>query len=171
MANLLTYQYFLSGRVSIKGLTGVDTGGVVTAKRSELDSYIAVVEKKILKRLLGDDLYAAFIVGLATTPIAARWTALKAQIVDTTALTSPLTAFVWHMWLTDHQVQNMANGQVKFSASDAVPMANAQMICDVYNTAVDELSDIYDWIETNAATYPEWEQEAFDFSYINPFDI
>jgi hypothetical protein len=171
MANLLTYQYFLSGRASIKGLTGVDTGGVVTAKRLELASYIAVVEKKILKRLLGDDLYAAFIVGLAMTPIATRWTALKAQIVDTTSLTSPLTAFVWHMWLTDHQVQNMANGQVKLSASDAAPMANAQMICDVYNTAVNELSDIYEWIGSNAATYTEWKQEAFDFGYINPFDI
>lgn len=167
--SLIDYTYFTAGRLIINNLS--DSGFVGTGNKADLAQYIIITEKKILKRFLGVDLYTAFVAGLAETVVDARWTALKNQLVDTTNKLSPLANFTYHVWLQDHQTVQTAGETVKYTASDTTPFMNVQMVCDIWNDGVSELSDAYDWLEENVVDYPEWEQEAFDFSNINPFDI
>lgn len=166
---ILTYQYFTSGRLAIAGLAGNELGAQAT--QTSIQKYINLFEPKYLKRLLGDDLYDAFKTGMSVTTPDARWTNLAAQIYDTTAKESPIANLVWYKWLSDHQTVTTASGMKKATASDAASVNNVQMITDIYNDAVDSLQDVYDWLETNEATYPEWEHGAFDFRKINIFDI
>lgn len=169
MASLIDYTFFTTGRLIINNLS--DSGFVGTGTQADIAQYIIITEKKILKRFLGDDLYTAFVAGLAQTVVDARWTALKNKLVDSTNKLSPLANFTYHTWLQDHQTVQTAGETVKYTASDTTPFMNVQMVCDIYNDGVGDLSEVYDWLEENAATYPEWEQEAFDFARINPYDI
>ena len=166
---VLTYQYFTTGRLAIAGLAGNELGS--QAHQASLQKYINLFEPKYLKRLLGDDLSAAFITGMAATTPDARWTALKSVIYDTTEKTSPIANMVWFEWLRDHQTVTTASGMKQVGGSDSVSAVNTQMIVRIQNDAVDDFQDVYDWLEANEDTYPEWEHGAFDFRKINIFDI
>ena len=165
MTTLLTYEYFTSGRAVIYNLTG--SGTIETARRADLDVYIYLTEKNILTRLLGDDLYDAFIAGLAASPIAARWTALKNQLVDETNKLSPLVAFVYHKWMQDKATINAEDRDV----NSGELQTNVLMIVDLYNTAIDDMDDVWDWLTENSDDYPEWEGESTTFEHINVMDI
>ena len=174
MANLTTYKYFATGRTAINALVnaGVVGGGdIVTARQTEVTQYITFAEEDVLRRLLGNDLYDAFMTGLAATIVETRWTALKAQLVDSTALTSPLCGLIWYQWLKDHQSVQTTTSQVVVSPDGGTPKVNTQMVVSIVNRSIGQLSDVYDWLVDNSTNYPEWEKGAFEFSYINIFDI
>ena len=155
MARILSYQYFTTGRVRISGLSDSDSNlsGVSDSKTSLLNSYIDATEKQILKQFLGDDLYDAFIEGLDTDPVPARWTSLKNQLIDSTNYTSPLTAFVFFKWMRDHTTNNIEDGQFTKEGYSI----NESMLIDLWNEAVDDMEDVFDWLVDNNADYPEWE--------------
>ena len=167
--SLIDYTYFQTGRVVIYNLAG--TGDINRSIQEEVDKYVAIFEKKCLKRLLGNDLYDAFIAGLAESSVETRWSALKGLLIDYQNKLSPIASYVWYWWLVDHQTVQVAGAQTKFNASDSENAINTQQIVDVYNDMVDEFQDVYDYIEENSDIYPEWENDAFDFAKINVFDI
>ena len=166
MANLITYEYFVNDPLKIPNISG--TGTIPEALQAAVTRYITQYEKKFLRRLLGDDLYDAMIANTAPTP---RWVTLKAQLVNSTDKISPIANYVWYYYQKQNQVVITQSGDKKTSEANMSALINGGKYMEVWNQMVSDAEDFYDWLEDNAATYPEWEGDAFDFETINGFDI
>jgi hypothetical protein len=164
----IDYTYFQKGPIAIPNL---GTDGVKLANKNDLDTYITIYEEEYLRRLLGDDLYVAYIAGIAVVTPAARWTALRSQLLDSSNKISPIASYVWFMYKQDTQVVTTGSGDKKTANAGMEGSFNDKKAINVFNKLVADSGDIYDWLEDNAATYPEWEQEDFDFATINQWDI
>lgn len=170
MTSLIDYTYFTSGRLVITGLAG---GGIVEeANITDVEQSIVIYEKKILKRLFGTTLYAAYVADMETVPVPSRWNPIiSLLLIDQTNKISPLANLIYYYWVRDHQTLQTAGESVKVQATDTTPFVNVQLICDIYNDAISDLSDVYDYLVDNASDYPEWDGGNFGFSSINVFDI
>ncbi len=164
---LIDYTYF-DTYLNISGISGTTVPAL--ARRSELNAYIKRYEKKALISILGEDLYNAFQAGLVGT-VAARWVALKAQLVDTTAKTSPLANYVWYKWQQTHQQTTTAQGDRQTNTENMGAHQNDALYVHVWNELVEFLPDFYEWLDTNVATYPEYNGEQWDIDEINTFGI
>ena len=160
---------YFANQLSIPTLIG--SGQFSVAKQTELAAFIAVHEKVALRDILGDDLYTAYQSGLSTSPIPPRITALKAQLVDATAKTSPLANYVWYKWQQTHQQITTAQGD-RATVSDNLTTSYAtELYVSVWNEMVDALADFYDWLGDNIADYPEYDGTVFNLKYINALGI
>ncbi len=169
MARLLSYNYFINGRARISGLSvnSSNLSAVSDSQKSLLNYYIDDAEKQILTEFLGKNLYEAFIEGLDATPIVARWTLLKNQLVDSTLHVSPLATFVFFKWMRDHITLNTENGQYMKDEYSV----NESMLIDMWNIAVDDMEDVFDWLVDNSSEYPEWQGGSFALKKMYPYGL
>jgi len=170
MTSLIDYTYFTSGRLVITGLAGNDV--INDSNIDEVEQFIAIYEKWALKRLFGTDLYAAFVTDMETVPVPSRWTPVIAMLLpDTTHKLSPLANLIYYGYIGDKQALLTAGQTVKVVAADSVTAGVPMLMTAIYNEAVDDLSDVYDYIAENSTLFPEWEGDAFAFAHINFLDI
>lgn len=168
MNNLIDYTYF-KGELNIPNLSV--TGGVGTALQSELNEYIAEYQQQYLRRLLGDDLYEAFETGLASVTPAARWVTLRSQLIDSTNKRSPIAQYVYFCYQNSKHTVVTGSGDKTIGEGNLQPQYPSWKMTQVFNNCVRASEKIYDWIETNKASYPEWEENCFDFDRINSLGI
>jgi hypothetical protein len=162
--------YFQKGLTYIPNTIG--TGAFQEAVINNVKNYIARFEPVFLKDLLGDDLYDAYIAGISVLPTpAARWTALRSQLLDSTNKISPIANFVYYHFQKNQQTQTTQSGDKKTNSPGMENSINSDKVCAAWNEMVKKCADIYDWLEENKATYPEWEGDLYTCDYINIFDI
>jgi len=170
MTSLIDYTYFTSGRLALTGLSGNDV--INDSNIDELEQFIAIYEKWALKRLFGKDLYAAFVTDMETVPVPSRWTPVIALLLpDTTRKLSPLANLIYYGYISDKQALLAAGQHVKIQTTDTIATGAPLLMTQLYNEAVDDLSDVYDYISENSSDFPEWDGDAFAFAHINFLDI
>lgn len=172
---LINSQYF-TGEVYIPNLTG--SGVVVTGNIEELNRFITKYEKLYLLYLLGQDLYEAFLAGLATAqqeppvPPAQKWIDLKAQLIDETAKLSPIVGYVYYHYSRHRLSTSAALGEVEQSAENATNVLNTDKMMRAYNESVRDGRNVYDWLVKHAATYPDFDiNHPYPLSVINIYGI
>lgn len=165
----IDYTYFQSGLIAIPNLR--TSGLVQNLIIDDLNDYITIYEPKYLKRLMGDDLYDAFVAGIAETTPETRWTDLQSQIRDTSNKLSPIADYVWYYYQQEHQQTATQSGDKQTDQPGLVARVNSDRLCNVWNNMVEKSLEVYEWIEDNQADYPEWEYDSFDFQDINSFDL
>lgn len=140
MANLIDNTYF-KGEYLIPGLSG--TNPVAATKLEKLTAIITRREPEILKVLLGTDLYAEFIAGLAVLPTPdAKWTNLKVQLVNTSLKTSVYTGMMYYYFAESMERANVAAG----NDNNIAPAVNHFQLADLWNLDSDLQQEVIDWI-------------------------
>lgn len=167
---LLTTDFFVEPLV-VPGLG--DPGPVGTAVTASVERYIDIREHEFLRLLMGDDMYEAFVDGLADYPVPDRWTALLNQLYDTTLHRSPVAGYVYFHWLRDQFPAMGASGDFTPQGKGAVTMGYNQRMVLAWNDMVDQAYTVYEWILDNASDYEDdgWADPAFYFAKINLIGI
>lgn len=158
MANIIDYTYFVDN-LEVPSL--LDSTELGTSLQSQVTRYITHYEPLYLKYLMGDDLYAAYLL----TPTAARFTALKDKLLNATTLKSPIANYVYFYFYRDTKVYATGSGE----GGGAVVGGNSRRVSDVWNDGVKMSYDVHEWIMDNISTYPEY--SGFQMETINQFDL
>lgn len=169
--SLIDYTYF-TGEYLIQNVSG--TNPTVTANKALLDKFIAKYEPIYLKLLLGDTLYDQLIAGLAVTPTPdVKWTALKAELVDTTAKTSPIVAYVWNRYWKDQETKSTAMGQSISNKENGFIVSSNQKLVSSWNEAMFEAVTFLEWLTLAAqkTTYPDQDPDFDNIYMTNNFGI
>ena len=162
--SLIDETYFIYGDCLIPNVN--DTGGAGTAIKNAVLALIAKKQPAFLKLVMGDDLYDAYILA----PTEARFVSLLAELIDSTNKISPFADYVWTYWMKTRQVISTESGDKKTTGGGMESSFNLEKQCENWNNMVDACEIVYDWMVTNVADYPEWDQ-GFRSEKINPFDL
>lgn len=146
---------------------------VSTSRFTELQWYIDNFEKYYLTRLLGADLYAAFIADLTgTTPQVPQTTrflnlfnsflsipSYTSALVISEGIKTMLIQFVYFHYVRNSNQYNSIAGQVAPSNENST-QANYKgtNIIDVYNLGIQNYCAIQLFFESDLTTYPEAQQ-------------
>jgi hypothetical protein len=117
---------------------------------SALQGYIDKYEPIYLKTLLGPDLYALYIAGLAEVPVPAKWTALKAQISYAPA------NFIYWYWMTSKQTQSVGIGEQQSKAANAEMTSPRLKMVAAWDEMVGMSFDTVRFITDNTADYGDY---------------
>lgn len=169
--SLIDSTYF-KGEYLIVNLTG--TASVVAANVALVTEFIKKYEPEYLKLLLGTTLYDELIAGLAVTPTPdAKWTALKAKLVDTVNKTSPIVAYVYNRYWTDQETKSTAMGQVISKVENGYIVSSNQKLAKAWNDSMYQAVTFIEWLilDEQKTTYPDQDPD-FDNIYLtNNFGI
>ena len=144
---------------------------ISTTRFSQLDTYIEKYEKYHLVRMLGKDLYDAFIADLTLTTPQTPQTLRFQNIfnpfdvvpnIDNCLLPSEgikkmLIQFIYYYYLCDQSHQNTPVGQVVNQNENSVNTPyNGYNLIDVYNEGVKSYINIQEYVNANIVDYPEY---------------
>ena len=165
MANYLTVDYFI-GELAVGNLSG--SNPAVTANVNVIKQYIALKEPVFMELLLGSDLYAEFLDGMAAQTPDAKWTELKDKIfkVDLLANTyiSPAANYVF-TFVFEKMMRSYGVGEKKTNDQAVADKLNSMDLIRAWQSMRTMVSDIWEWLEENLDTYP-----SFDPYQEDPFD-
>ncbi len=153
------------------------------AVNSRLNSFISKYEFEFLTDVLGSRLYKLFRDGLDLDPVDAKWTALKSG--DGLAWRglvyddgfgnkkSPIANFIYFYWLGKSVSETTAFGEKlpNFEGGRGTSVVWKQ--CEVWNEMCDQVDSLFQFYQTNQATYPEFLEieinRILKYQKINPF--
>ena len=165
MANLIDSTYFI-GEIDIPNKSGA--ANLNTAIQAHLTRMISIYEPEFLTELLGSILYSQLLAGLAAPGSDTRWTLLKAQLLNTTKLTSQIANYVYFKY---------ANEMIsRINPVDAPSDFNVIRSVNAWNEMVKMNISVYEYITDNIVLYPAFIPEfTIDFTKlfrpINTFGI
>lgn len=138
---------------------------------SQIDTWIDIVQPKVLIDWWGVDLYNQFISEIDKEDeddIEPRWEALKNVVAIA------LVYFVFYEYEKYKQTLQTEQGERQVNGANQTGTSIFRKLMTIYNVGVDKLEDVYDLLqieEYDALVYPEFVDVGFDFDKINSFDI
>ncbi len=167
--SLIDSSYFV-GEYEIQNVIG--TAAPVVINAAKLTQFIVKYEPEYMKALLGATLYDEFIAGLAVLPTPdTKWTDLKNKLVDTTNKLSCIVPYVWNRYWTAEETKSSSLGQLLSKAENAQVVSSNTKLVRSWNDAMDQASDVFDWLTDNIATYPTLDTDKDFFYLTNHFGI
>lgn len=166
----LTSSYF-TGELFIPNISGTTAAAIANA--AELTSFIAEYEPEYLTKLLGTDLYDEFKAGIAVAVPAAKWTALKAKIYDTTLYKSPAAKYVYFFYQQKQKSYTTPTGEATALHENAQPAGLSFKQMRAWNKMVKENQLIWEWLDENSDTYDTFSTDYVDEInfYVNQWGI
>ena len=137
-----------------KGLSNGVSSTVKTYDEAELDDAINFYEPEIMERILGSDIYAEFVSGIAVTPTPdEKWVTLRNKFWDVTNKRSPIANYIFFNIIPSIEERLTRGGSVvsKIDESSVVSAYPKQM--RAWNDMVEKLEIAYEWLIENRATY------------------
>ena len=120
-------------------------------KRAEITNYFDVLEVEYLNFILGEDLYAEYIAGLAEDPIDEKWTNLSSQLVNSTLKISPIANYCFFYYLEIPKLTDI--GVVLPKVENGTFVASYPLQIRAWNRMVEMNERIVDWLLENGETY------------------
>jgi hypothetical protein len=145
------------------------------------EEYIEEIEERYLRKVLGNELYAAFIAGLEEDPIDQKWSDLRdgAQYGDSekwVGMRQALIPLVYSYWLTDTFDNNSNIGVVVANAENSTVINPSHRIAKAYNSFARNIGDVclnnntlYGFLLFNMQDYTGWKFESVGFK--NALDL
>lgn len=133
-----------------------------------VDSFIVEFERDILIKILGLQMYNAFISGLAESVVQQRWQDLlygaeyngKEWIGFTNSRKKSLIAnYVYYWYTRDQATQTTGVGEAATKTENAVRVCPAGKQVRAWNEMVDWIADLYGFIKYKSADYPEFKPQ------------
>jgi hypothetical protein len=166
---LIDYTYLQEGLAIISVPNPTSDSGL--GRIAEINALIDFVQPQVLKQIMGDTMYDAFMADMAAAPIETRWSNLANQIRNSTTKTSLLVNFVYIEWKRYSNSMSTEHGDYSPQEANMMLMQDWTKNVNIYNNGIDLLEDLYDWIILNVATYPEFEEQGYEFDKLNRFGI
>lgn len=145
---------------------------------ADLDAYLdSTTEELYIKRILGNDLGAAFIADLTGTPsvpAAARFTAIFerfnwdgwSDVQGCSGVKNILAALFYYDYVAGQNVYNTALGNVSGLTEAAKAESLIKKSTIAYNRAVIDIGELRDYIAYNDDTYPEYTGYTYNFELL-----
>lgn len=169
MANLIDTTYFVR-----------DLSLPVDEVSAELTLYINTYEPEILTKILGYDLYDAFVTALSGTP-GTEWTNLrdgceydigsvtyKWRGLINTNKESLIANYVWYNFVCNSDFYNA--GIRKLNTENSIPVNPRPKQVKIYNQMVNWINEMNQFITNNLTSYPNYLPETY-INKINVFNI
>jgi hypothetical protein len=137
-----------------------------------LQYFIDMYEREFLTKVLGLQLYDAFILGMAATPpVDAKWQWLMDGGNYTgyngypkfwvgfynNANYSPIACYIYYHYMRDLQTQSMGAGEAKATVQNAISASVSQKCADAWNLMGSQVENLFEYLNiNNDALYPEW---------------
>ena len=152
--NLIDLTYFRPGVIHIPNLSAYGEAGTTISEI--VNQAISEHEPDILKKALGDELYAAFVAGMEATTPEAKWTSLANIIRDETVKISFVADWVYYQFRKEQatQMAGMVDVRQKFENADGA--FQPRKMAQVWNRCRVGVMALYNFLRVNETTYPEW---------------
>lgn len=155
MTNLVVYTDFI-GDVDLPNLDK-DVSG--------FNTFVTKFQKEILIKLLGYDLYLAFVAGLLEEPIKAKWTDLKngsTYQIDSVNKQNPgvkdiVLYYIYCKWLSTHFEQLTGLGVIQSNSDNATIISPENKITTGWNNMLNYYYMVYNFISEKESDYPNWD--------------
>ncbi len=163
MANLIDKDYFV-GEINIPD---TDKENVV----ERLNFFITKYEEEVLRNVLGNALYLAFKAGIEATEPEQKWKDLRdgkdytdnsdnAQcwigLCNSTKKQSLIANYVYYQWLRDKVSTTTAVGEVQQKSESGEKVSPAVKMCRAWNEMVQWANDLFHFLDSKQADYPQW---------------
>lgn len=117
------------------------------AVQSAIAIFIAKYEPKFLKQLMGETMYADYLLGIAEDPIPEKWVTLQ-------NLCKPaLASYVYYWYIRDQVSQTVGMGQVKPAGENGTIVTPMYKMVRAWNEMVDEVHEIAKYIHAHPDDY------------------
>lgn len=133
-------------------------GEIVVANKTQpdvsenLDWFIAKYEPIFINDLMGDDLYTAYVSGLAVMPTPdPRWLDLQAEFKG-----SVIAPFIYRWYSQDQLTQTNGVGEKLTTAANAMNASSWPKVVRAWNEMLIEREKIVKYLDDNRALYPEY---------------
>lgn len=167
---MLINQTYFVGEILVPNLTGV--GPIPAGNVEELTRFISKYEPEFLDEVLGPDLSAAFQTGISAETPDQRWVDLKIRLVNETHKLSPIAGYVYYHYFRDRLSTSSGLGEIESTAENANVVLNTDKMARAYNDAVRKGRAVFEWVQSNASTYPELDPtHYYNLSPVNTFGI
>lgn len=179
----LTDKYFqgelylphLKYNTGVGDATGYDRVTQISAD-STLEYFIDKYEVQFLRLLLGRDLAASFIDGMAETDIDPIWSALKDEIYKQVGKSyfSPAANYVYFYAKRDSRTTSTVKGEARDKQDYAEITSDVNKLNKAWNDINPQVEDIYCFLRKNWITYKQYSSSTcfrWKMRYINQFGI
>jgi hypothetical protein len=139
---------FIGGKIKIANVAQEDVA-------ADLQIFINDYEPEYLTYLLGADLYADLVAGLAIDPIPAKWTALVEQISVAVA------NYIYWFYMRDNNTQTVAMGETKGKSANAGAALPDEKLIRAWNEMVKLSYNTVQFIKDNPTDYGDYYIENF----------
>ena len=126
--------------------------------RARVDAFIEDNEAEFLSLLFGP-LYDDYVAGLNLEDNTI-WTALH-----TSDLKIAFAAYVYFYWMRDKESITTSLGEAKPEAQNSTPTTSINKQVSAWNKMVKKVERIYNYLDINSATYPNWRRDYRNGSY------
>ena len=146
--------------------------------QQNLGIFIDKYENQYLDLLLGSDLRAAFLAGLALDPVPQQWTDLKNQIwvVNGSSKTSPVANYVYFYFARRNTYGSAGTGFNVQLPENATPISSMIETSRAWNDGAKQSFTVYKFLKANESVYGplyydlrflcgDWLAFWFDWSY------
>ena len=159
--------------VKKQDFTGVHS--VAQNKYTDMGAYIEKYEKHYLLRLLGADLYNAFIADLSGdpgVPVSARFLDIfnpfcyddGSCVRQSEGIKKMLIQFIYFHYVRDTEFQHTTQGVIRSNTEASTPLAyTGYDLIECYNSGVENYHQIQCFIDDNFSTYPEENMQFLGF--------
>lgn len=140
---------------------------------SDVNSFIEDYEPEYLRKILGYDLWKAFTDGIAGSGEPdARWSALldgaefsynsrSYKWTGFTAKPSPISQYIYYMYLENGATDTVLAGTSTGNTDNATRTAPVMKMVDAWNKMVELNILLWNYLQANKSTYPEWKHEGY----------
>jgi hypothetical protein len=168
MANQISTEYLKNGFVTIPNIDG--SNEINTAIKNTLELYIGIKEPQYLLLMLGADLYAEYLLGIAVVPTPlAKWTNLKNQLLNSTLKISPIANYAYFFYAQEKISKEISEETPNFFTFNRCVQAWNEMV--KMNLVIYKF--LFDNIDTYTSFAPDYENEQYLelFKPLNNFGI
>lgn len=144
--------------------------GLSLPSYSLIDTHIAKYERHYLLRLLGSELYTAFVADLTGTPEEPQATRFEAifealsyddgdVLVDSPGMLEMLKGFIWYHYVIDNNLLHTIGGMVSNlteNSTQEIGAKGAQFVLSKQSEATKVYIAIQKYIDDNIDDYPEY---------------
>lgn len=121
--------------------------------QENLAIFINKYERKFLRTILGNVLYAQYIAGLTEDPVDPKWTALQDQLRDVTTKVSPISNYIYFFFVRDKTIYNSGTGTQQAEGENSTKADSKIKTVRAWNE-MNELSfEIHKFLKTNISIY------------------
>lgn len=166
--SLIDQSYFQS-ELAVAGLSS-------PAVSANFDRFISKYEKKILRRLLGDQ-YSDFKTAIAIDPIPEPWNELVNGNDDWMGLVnedkqSIIANYIYYYWNANLAYQSTSIGTVVPKAENATVVGPARQMVRAWNEMIEWIDDFDHYMRDNSDLYPGCKSRGCeDREYLSPINI
>jgi len=170
-------SFFTGDDLNIPNVSSTGVGASGALAQANADKLTRLIEKRepeFLKKVLGNDLYLLFKMGMTVVDPATpdpKWTTLAGYLVDPVLKVSVFANYVWWNWSRSNASSTTGNGEAISSKENAKSVSPIDHQVGVWNEMVYSLTELRSFVQLNSDIYPGYLPDEDVYTDQNTFNF